>query len=308
VLHLVLLALAVETHAVAVRPEAQPGCPAAGDVQAALASRLPRALVPIERAREQGALVLGLDKDDLGAATLSLTDRQGRERLHRTLELPAGSKDCKALAETAALIVERYLVTLAYEPPPPPPPPPAPAAPPPRRWEVSVAGSWRPGADGWGGFEVGGRVGRWLHRRLLLALGAGIGGWSRPVPQDSRYRGEAWQRRFPLELGLWWSTAPAFAELQLGGGGALDITRTHAKGDLTDQQTLPGPALWVAAAVRAPLGRRMFARLSSGVVGSLIQYDFSYRAGTEGAPMTAFSAPPRRFYARIAADVGFTLP
>jgi hypothetical protein len=304
----VLLALALETHAVAVRPEAQPGCPGAREVEAALTSRLPRSVVPMERAAEQGALVLELDKDDLGAATLSLTDGQGRERLHRTLELPAGSKDCNALAETAALIVERFLVTLEYQPPPPPPAPEPPPAPPPRRWEVSVASSWRPGSDGWGAFELGGRVGRSLHRRLMLALGVGVGGWSNAIPSGSLYRGEARQRRFPLELGVWWSTPPAFAELQIGGGGTLDITRTYARGDLEEQETLPGPALWAAAAVRAPLGGRLFARVSSGIVGSLIQYDFSYRARAESEPVTVFSAPARRFYARISADIGFTLP
>ena len=328
---LLLLALA-DAQAVAVRPSDSPGCPAPADVAAALTARVPGALVPFDQARPRKALVLDIVPEGEEPASITLTDAAGKPKLQRSLrgglEAPATeegtvappdptsppdlegrrAKECSALAETAALIVERYLSDLQDHLPPPDPPAPPPPS---RRWEVSLATAFRPGSDGLSAFEVGPSLGWFVARgHLLLSLAVAAGGESNPVPSGSRYQGEARQRRFPVDLGLWWATGPAAVELQVGAGAGLDLTRVEATGDpgTADVRLLPGPALWTAAGVRLPLGRQVFFRIRSGLVASLIQYDFSYLDGPREDPVTVFSAPTRRFYARIAADVGLALP
>jgi hypothetical protein len=325
---LLLLVLA-NAQSVAVRPSGSPGCPAPSEVEAALAPRVAGALVPYEQARQRQALVLEIVPEGEEPASITLTDQAGKVKLERSLrgglealaveELsqPPGTppdlegrrdKECAALAETAALIVERYLSDLKDHLPPPAPPPPPPAS---RRWELSLATAFRPGSDGLSAFELGPQVGWFMARgHLLLSLSLAVGGQSNPVPPASRYRGEARQRRFPVELGLWWASGPAAVELQVGAGAGLDVTRVEATGDpgTEDVRLLPGPSLWSAAGVRLPMGKRLFFRLRSGLVASLVQYDFSYLDGPQENPVTVFSAPTRRFYARISADVGLALP
>jgi hypothetical protein len=327
---LLLLALA-DAQSVAVRPSDSPGCPAPTEVSAALAARVPGALVPFDQARQRQALVLDIVPEGEEPASITLVDAGGKVKLERSLrgglEAPAAEplgaptapapldlegrrdKECAALAETAALIVERYLSDLQDHLPPPPPP--APPPPPSRRWELSLATAFRPGSDGLSAFEIGPHLG-WFFARghLLLSLSLAAGGESNPVPSGSRYQGQARQRRFPVDVGLWWASGPAGVELQVGAGAGLDLTRVEASGDpgTEDVRLLPGPALWTAAGVRLPLGRKLFFRIRSGLVASLIQYDFSYLDGPRENPVTVFSAPTRRIYARISADVGLALP
>jgi hypothetical protein len=327
---LLLLALA-DAQSVAVRPSDSPGCPAPAEVEQALSARVAGGLVPFEQARARKALVLEIVPEGEEPASITLMDAAGKVKLERSLrggleapavdqnaEAPAvpppldlegrRDKECAALAETAALIVERYLSDLQDHLPPPTPPAPPP---PTRRWELSLATAFRPGSDGLSAFEVGPQLGRFLARgHLLLTLAVAAGGESNPVPSDSRYRGEARQRRFPVDLGLWWVSGPAAAELQVGVGAGLDLTWVEATGDpgTEDMRLLPGPAVWTAAGVRLPLGKRLFFRIRSGLVVSLIRYDFSYLDGPQDDAVTVFSAPTRRFYARISADVGVALP
>ena len=320
-----------DAQSVAVRPAESPGCPAPAEVESALAARVSGALVPFDQARARRALVLDIVPEGEEPASITLTDAAGKVKLERSLpgglEAPAvdqgavapaatapldlearRQKECAALAVTAALIVERYLSDLQHHLPPAPAPAPAPPS---RRWELSLTTVFRPGSDGLSAFEVGPQVGWFLARgHLLLSLAAAAGGESNPVPSASRYRGDARQRRFPVDLGLWWTTGPAAVELQVGAGAGLDLTFVEATGNpgTEEMRLLPGPALWTAAGVRLPLGKRLFFRIRSGLVASLIKYDFSYLDGPREDPVTVFSAPTRRFYARISADVGLALP
>jgi hypothetical protein len=103
----------------------------------------------------------------------------GEKELRR--EIPAPGSECGALAETSALIVERYLESIAWSPEPavvtplPPPPPPIP-------WQLAVS----LGAGGYlgrdlpaplGALEVGVRHGRWQLTAGLAApfLGGAFG-------------------------------------------------------------------------------------------------------------------------------------
>jgi hypothetical protein len=127
-----------------VAPGPDDGCPSAAQVQAALATHAPRLLAA--RAAEDPADQLTLSMGTTAGApdlTLTLLDGKGRVRLFRTLPASAAGRgrNCAALADTVAFIVDRYfdeveLPAAPERPPPPPspappPPPPAPPAPPP---------------------------------------------------------------------------------------------------------------------------------------------------------------------------------
>jgi hypothetical protein len=282
-------------------------------VEAALQPLLrPGTLVPATAAGTPETLLVVLEPTGPASSRLRLTDVRGEVKLERPLTVSEGegNKDCAALAQTAALIVERYLIQLDYRPPPPPvlaQPPPAPG-----RWDLSAASVWLPGATGVSPMELGARVGRQLGggRRFVLALGARVAGETNPVPMDSAYRGRARQRRVPVDLGLWWRMAFRSLDLQAGGGAGLDITRTTSEGDpgTHETRTLPGPVGWLAGAVQVPVGSRFFARLSSAVYGSVVQYDFSYRNRSVPDGVTAFTTPTRRFYSRLGLEAGVVLP
>jgi hypothetical protein len=101
-------------------------------------------VLPLGHATGPTTLRLAVTTDAAGTMRLDLNDPEGGPLLHRWLpasERPKGN-DCPALAETAALIVERYWHEVGYDvpietpaPKPPPPkatpPPPRPAPPPP---------------------------------------------------------------------------------------------------------------------------------------------------------------------------------
>jgi hypothetical protein len=130
-------ALAVLSFVVAppVRPD--DGCPSARQVADALAARIPESLVPLPAPRQPARADLLRAVVDAGAdgaaVTFLLIDGRGEVRLRRVLGAPGRGKagECAALADTMAVIVERFLSGISYEPPVEPPAPPAPPAPPP---------------------------------------------------------------------------------------------------------------------------------------------------------------------------------
>jgi hypothetical protein len=95
-------------------------------------------VLPLGHATGPTTLHLAVTTDAAGAMRLDLTDPEGGPLLHRWLpatEHNGHGTDCAALAETAALIVERYWHEVGYdvaiEPPNPPPTTPPPPPPPP---------------------------------------------------------------------------------------------------------------------------------------------------------------------------------
>ena len=124
------------------------GCPSPRQLADALSAHLPGMVLPLGHATGPTTLRLSVTTDGAGAMRLDLNDPEGGPLLHRWLpasERPKGN-DCPALAETAALIVERYWHEVGYDVPietpappkppppkatPPPPPPPKPLLPPP---------------------------------------------------------------------------------------------------------------------------------------------------------------------------------
>jgi len=141
-------------YAIAILMTAGPddGCPSPRQLAEALSAHLPGMVLPLGHATGPTTLRLGVATDAAGTMRLDLSDPEGGPLLHRWLPATdrAHAGDCPALAETAALIVERYWHEVGYDvplespnasprPPPPkataPPPPPAPpkgASPPPK--------------------------------------------------------------------------------------------------------------------------------------------------------------------------------
>jgi hypothetical protein len=140
-----LLALA-QAALVTVVPGPDDGCPSSAQVQTALEIHAPRLIAP--RPDDDPASLLALTLSSASPTremSLSLLDSKGRVRLYRTLPAPPGDKarDCAALADTVAFIVDRYFAEVELPalpekkpaplppPPTPPPPPPSPPATPP---------------------------------------------------------------------------------------------------------------------------------------------------------------------------------
>lgn len=107
---LALLAVAAATIRVSV-PAPPADCALAPAVTASLAALVPDATVAIGDRAGDGELLLRIDADG-GGVRLVLSDAGGAALLERTL--PAGA--CGALAETVALIVDRYLADLDWQP------------------------------------------------------------------------------------------------------------------------------------------------------------------------------------------------
>jgi hypothetical protein len=128
-------------YAIAILMTAGPddGCPSPHQLADALSAHLPGMVLPLGHATGPTTLRLGVTTDAAGAMRLDLSDPEGGPLLHRWLPATdrAHAGDCPALAETAALIVERYWHEVGYdvplETPAPAPKPPTPkaAAPPP---------------------------------------------------------------------------------------------------------------------------------------------------------------------------------
>ena len=126
-----------ESHAIAVVAPAGPddGCPSPKQVSEAVGARLPGMVQPLGQAPRPGGLRLAVSAEAGGTVRVDVTDQGGAALLRRVLPAVRGAGgDCAALAETVALIVERYWREVGYDAPPlapaPPPPPPAPPPPP----------------------------------------------------------------------------------------------------------------------------------------------------------------------------------
>jgi hypothetical protein len=130
--HASIMAVLVQAALVTVAPAPEDSCPSPAQVQAALETHAPRLVaenVP------GNLLILSLSPTlATGEMSLSLMDKAGIVKLYRVLPPPPGdrARDCAALADTVAFIVDRYfneveLPKLPERKPPPPPPQPPPA-------------------------------------------------------------------------------------------------------------------------------------------------------------------------------------
>src|SRR5581483_11045624 len=146
---------------------------------------------------------------------IQMTDPGGEARLYRNLTIAErGRGDCTALAETVALIVDRFLHDLGYEAPENLPAPlPAPDAnlargPPPvpsaaARFDLFAGGSWRPNSSDESDFELGFGLGLErgvLGHRLAATFTGGTSLTGMAVAGD---HSTATLHRMPFRVGLW---------------------------------------------------------------------------------------------------------
>jgi hypothetical protein len=223
----VLASLALVPAAIGVLAPAGPddGCPSPRQVTEAMAAHLGGAVLPLGQTPGPTALRLSVSTDASGVTRLDLLDPGGEAVLHRLLTPAdrARGPDCPALAETAALIVERYWHEVGYDlpplprpapPPAPPPPPPAiesrpvpeaPPAPAAWRWSAAAAADGRAGMDGRADVAAVLAVG--AERRFGLRLSGGVSNDATVISSI----GTTTFRRLPFRLG-------AYLPIRLGPG------------------------------------------------------------------------------------------
>jgi hypothetical protein len=250
---------APDSHIIAVSVVPEQACPASRQVTEALSARLPGVVLPSGQAARPGMVRLVVTIDATGVR-IDLADPEGTPLLHRAL--PArGPAECAALADTIALIIERYWREVGYDAPPlqapaPPPPAPPPVPPPPRAPEPAVtpaatvekqarraerpptaavplalalaagvaARTGDPGARDAAmlSFTLEGRIGIRLSAGVSTGAGAPLEG-----------TGQAAFRRFPLRLGAYWPVPLGVGQLEPGLGVDLDLISLSIPNDGT---------------------------------------------------------------------------
>jgi hypothetical protein len=281
-----------------------PECPSPAQLAGALNALVP-GLAPVAPTATPLPLAsgqrLGLAISPEGDVRVELVDAQGEIVLHRVLPAPprGHAPDCPALAETIALIIDRYLHDIGYEAPPLPPPAPKPAPPPPATttpiaiaaapapaaapasalWRLGLAGSARRG-DAGGldsdgdlalGVEATGDGPHWGGR-----LSAGYA-----PSADARWSTEtAMLRRLPVRLGLYLSLPAGPGRLEPGLGAGADVFIVSASGSGTASGVHIAPsgdlALGYAISIAGPLYLRLLSRAALAV-----PYTFKTLAGAQ---------------------------
>jgi hypothetical protein len=298
-------------------------CPTQDQLAEALDARMPG--VVARGPREPGAtsLRLGLALAPDGVARVTMTDATGALRLERDLDLPKSGSPrephervgaCGAIAETVALIVERYMRHIGYHEPPPlalaepkPSPAPRPAPlPPPSLGRVGRLGigiaarppfgaSWRLEPQVTGGVLLG-RVDVSAVAGLALPVDEG-------VPMSSG-KGTLTLRAFPVRLAVGWNL-PLGASFTLipalAGGLDLVLAETHGI-DVTRRSIALEPTVEAGARLAAALTRRIWIDLQAFQGIDVRPEQFTVMGST---PETVFMTP--RTYTRVGVDFGVYL-
>jgi len=298
------------------------GCPSPRQITDALNARIPDVISVAGDPAAGGGLRLSVTGTP-GAAPLriEITDASGEPRLQRTLQPSDRGRgaDCAALAETVALIVDRYLHEVGYELPPSPPPPPVapppPPSPPPEaeaalpaivsrpsrsppppggtRIDIVAGGAWR-GASTGSEEEVTGGVGvdfAFGGRRVGAVLTGGM------APTRETADATATLQRFPVHLALYLGLPIGPGQLEPGIGAGIDwlaaARRDGPRDLLRDNRLSPGADL--ALGYRLFLGEHFFLRAGASMA---VAKAYHFVTKTE----TLFETP--RTFFRAALDLG----
>jgi len=306
-------------------PGSDDGCPSARQVGEAMQARFPGSLIApdvSEAAQRPDALRSVLDVAGDGTVVrFSLVDARGETQLRRTLPAPGRGRppsECLALADTVAVIVERYLSGIAYDPADTVPPetrgtavvsPPAAtaAAETGRGGLVLVGLGWRMprGAGGEQG-EMELRVGGQLELtraqpRLSLGLSIGASPALEATLEPANGSRTLTFRRFPFRLG-------ALLELPAGPGWveptaelAADlflVSSTAGRTAPASQQIGVGYGVEAAVGYRLKIAGPLYLRPRASI-GVAVK---RYQVGVVGEPGPLFSTP--RAYASFGIDTG----
>jgi hypothetical protein len=309
--------------------EGSADCPSPRQVMEALNRLAPGSVpagdaVPDAGAGAAAGLRLSVEGTPAGDVRIDLADARGEIVLRRLLRAPerAQLSDCTALAETTALIVERYLREVGYEAPPLPPPEPVagPLAPPAPRagptetatadaaaartarvaWRLGVIGSARAGdaggLDGDGALAVSAEgVGHGPRLGVRLSAGVAPRAHARWSANET-----AELLRVPVRLGLFVRVPVGRGHLEPGLGAGVDafFLTTSAPGDASSRHFAPfgDLALGYALPLAGPLYVRILARAAAAV-----PYDFRILAGN-----SLWTTP--RFLGEAGVELGFAFP
>jgi hypothetical protein len=292
------------------------GCPSPRQITAALATRSPGAVAPIEQAPVPGLLQLAVTGGGAaGPMRIDLVDDVGEPRLRRLLpaEAPGATADCAALAETVALIVDRFLHDVGS--------PPATSgvgieqaagtdAPAVDRSATTatftrigmfVAGGWRAASSSGGpeltlGFDVWRRAGR-IPGGLTLTGGV--------ATADSAHwtTGNATLRRLPLRLGIFVSFHAGPGRLEPGIGLGADLLLVSSTATTTSREFRRfSPGAEAGVGYRLPLGGRFFAR-AAVTAGVALPYEFNIPDTEAPGGSRPVVATPR-IYVRTGLELG----
>ncbi len=305
-------------------------CPSQDQLTEALDAHLPGIVARPGHDASATVLHLAFTLSPEGVARVTMTDATGALRLERELDLPKseggpshpGSRErsaCDAVADTVALIVERYMHHLGYrEPPPPalvaprsPPPPPAapPAAAPPRRADgaarLGVGISARPPWRAPWRVEPG-LAGAVRYRHLEIAASAAVGLSSQQSLPAADSPGILKLTTYPARLAVGW-VLPLGARFSLVPAvvAGLDVVLAETQGiDKTRRSAAVEPTLEVGGTALMTLTRRAWidAHAFQGLDVRPEEFEIT---GASGQMTNAFMTP--RVYARIGVDFGVFL-
>ena len=305
----------VPAYAVVVAAPSGPdqGCPSPHQITDALMARIPAVVVSGSEASNPGVLKLavsgGSGSDPL---RIEMTDQGGEARLYRNLTVSErGHGDCTALAETVALIVDRFLHDLGYEAPTTLPAP-LPAAdanlsrgPPPVpggavRFDLFAGGAWRPGSSDDSDFELG--LGLGLERgvagrRFAATFTGGTSGTGTVTALDGS---TATLHRMPFRIGLWIPIVAGPGQLEPGVRAGVDWVFLRLEpprtGGIARTGTFRSYRVELALCYRVNMSRRFFARIG-GAVGTGTGYDWT-------GPGHLFTEPTS--YIKSGLELGFS--
>jgi hypothetical protein len=306
-------------------------CPSQTQLAEALEARMPGIVARAGHEAGTNLLHLSLTVTPQGVARVVMTDATGASRLERELDLPRSAPggaghgaqardrgaDCAALADTVALIVERYMRHIGYrEPPPtalvrrePPPPPPPPSPPPPKQGTQGLLGvglSARPAWRSPARFEPELTGELLLGRLSLSATTAATRPIERAIPMNPG-AGTFTLIALPSRLALGWSLVLGErARLTPTLAAGLDVVWARTKGiGVTRQSVAVEPTVEGGLAATISLTHRIWigAHAFQGV--DLRPEEFYVTTGPAAQPLTLFMTP--RLYARVGVDFGVFL-
>jgi len=309
----------VPAYAVVVAAPSGPeqGCPSPHQITDALMARIPAVVVSGSEGSNPGVLKLavsgGSGSDPL---RIEMTDQGGEARLYRNLVVAEHSRgDCTALAETVALIVDRFLHDLGYEAPPTLPAPlpgpdanltrgPPPAASSGGRFDLFAGGSWRGASTDESDFELGFGAGferGVVGRRLAATLTVGTSATRSATAMNGSI---ATLHRMPIRLGIWVPINAGPGQLEPGVRAGLDWLFLRQEppttGGVAQSGTRPSFRVELALGYRVNMLRRFFAR-----IGAAIGTGTGYSIGVKNEPAGQYFTEPET-YIKSGLELGFS--
>ena len=323
--HASIIFILTQAALVTVAPGPEDNCPSSVQVHAALETHATRWVTPRSEDNPASQLTLTLSPAaGTGEMSISLIDKAGLVKLYRTLPLGDRARDCAALADTIAFIVDRYFeeVELPTFPERKPPPPPQPSPPPPPQPILKQSepkpetpnftlaltlGRRIPGnAEDLGGIEIklAGAAAltsvKWQAGKLWLDLAAGIVGISNRSWLYGNYSGSATAVRSGADVALLLGWPAWHGRIYAGPLASFEMIWLEANSNSRNQNEVHFDS---AAGLRAGYQyfwrEHFFARADMTGCAAIVRQNIA----TQSAPNTSLFEAPRA-YITLALGIG----